>query len=145
MIRDALPQLQRACDVLSHSPIPDSLEHGDLWFGQIMMREGQPIFTDWSDSAITCPLFSLPFFVAEKDDMPDVPDVVSRISDAYLNAWCNFASRETINSLMPHVNLLSPLYTAMRYHYDILPQMEIQWEMENMVSYNLRLLLRVWG
>jgi hypothetical protein len=141
-IRDALPRIQTACHTLSNSAIPDTLEHGDLWFGQIMMRDGTSIFTDWSDSAMTCPLFSLPFFVAEKDDLPNTADALSRITGAYLNEWCVFASRETIDSLIPHVNILSPLYTALRYHYDILPQMEIQWEMENMVSYNLRLLLK---
>jgi hypothetical protein len=139
---NGLPRFKEACDVLSHSQIPDSLEHGDFWFGQIMIRHDTAIITDWSDSAITCPLFSLPFFLAEPDDIPQQPDAAARITDAYLDVWKAFASRETLDKLMPHVALLSPLYTAMRYHFDILPQMEIQWEMENMVSYNLRLLLR---
>src|SRR5688572_9210361 len=141
-LRDSLPQLKQACDALSHSPIPDSLEHGDFWFGQIMIRDDKAIITDWSDSAITCPLFSLPFFLAEPDDIPQQADASARITDTYLDAWATFASRKMLDNLMPHVQVLSPLYTAMRYHYDILPQMEIQWEMQNMVSYNLRLLLR---
>jgi hypothetical protein len=141
-LRDGLPKLKQACAALSHSPIPDTLEHGDFWFGQIMIRDAKAIITDWSDSAITCPLFSLPFFLAEPDDIPQQADAAARITDAYLDMWNTFASRETLDNLMLHVALLSPLYTAMRYHYDILPQMEVQWEMENMVSYNLRLLLK---
>jgi hypothetical protein len=141
-LRAGLPRLKQAFAALSHSQIPDSLEHGDFWFGQIMIRDMKAIITDWSDSAITCPLFSLPFFLAEPDDIPQQTDAAARITDAYLSTWKAFASRETLDNLMPYVALLSPLYTAMRYHFDILPQMEIQWEMENMVSYNLRLLLR---
>ena len=40
------------------------------------------------------------------------------------------------------VRLLSPVYTALQYAFDIFPRMEMRWEMENMLAYNLRLLLR---
>jgi hypothetical protein len=71
-----------------------------------------------------------------------VPDAGKQITDAYLEVWQGVCNRETLDALMPHIALLSPLYSALRYHYDILPQMEIQWEMENMVNYNLTLLLK---
>ncbi|MEO1290374.1 MAG: hypothetical protein AAFV93_21690 [Chloroflexota bacterium] len=43
--------------------------------------------------------------------------------------------------LYESANLLDDVFNAMRYHYDILPQMGQQWEMHNMVAYDLRLFL----
>lgn len=138
-VRDAIPRLHAACAALRDFPL--GLEHGDLWSGQIIVREKQFIFTDWSDSAITCPLFSLPFFLAEiPNELPQEPAAVERLKAAYLHAWT--AHTPDIAALYPHAALLSPLYTALRYYFDILPHMEQRWEMENMLTYNLRLLLK---
>ena len=53
-----------------------------------------------------------------------------------------FESPIHLREMLPYINLLSPWYSALRYYRDILPQMEMRWEMENMLAYNLRLLLR---
>lgn len=142
-IRKALPQLLEACDHLKNVGIPLTLEHGDLWAGQIIVQSDNYLITDWSDSAITFPLFSLPFFLAElENDLPDIPQATQVLTDAYLQTWSGYTSLEELQQLMPHVQKISPLYSALRYHYDILPQMNQKWEMENMVAYNLRLLLK---
>jgi hypothetical protein len=143
-LRALAPRLHAACDALTAYNIPISLEHGDLWTGQIVIRpDGGFCFTDWSDSAITCPLFSLPFFLAEvHNELPGVPDAPERLRDAYLAPWTAYEPMPHLLEAYEYVRLLSPLYTALQYAYDILPRMEIRWEMENMVGYNLRLLLR---
>ncbi len=137
-LRGLLPRVESVCDQLADAGLPLSLEHGDLWTGQIIVHKGRFIISDWSDSAITCPWFSLPFFLAElANELPGVADARVRLEQAYLSAWDIDAAQ-----WYPLVELLSPLYTAVRYHADILPAMEQRWEMENMVAYNLRLALR---
>lgn len=183
-VKASIPRLHAACDMLSKFNIPPSLEHGDLWTGQIIVRpegdklqnltpdpsafapgrgekeistsdtdtaltanrkfsSGEFIYTDWSDSAITCPLFSLTYFLAEVDnELPGVVNARDELRDAYLSAWTAFEPMPRLLEAYESVKLLSPLYTTMQYVYDILPRMERRWEMENMVGYNLRLLLR---
>jgi hypothetical protein len=143
-LRDLAPRLHDACKALADFDIPLSLEHGDLWTGQIIARpDGGFCFTDWSDCAITHPLFSLPFFLAEVDnELPGVANAPQYLTDAYLDGWTRFASPDALREALPYVTLLSPWYTALRYYRDILPYMENRWEMENMLTYNLRLLLR---
>ncbi|MEO8610506.1 MAG: hypothetical protein ABI690_21595 [Chloroflexota bacterium] len=144
-LRALRPRLHAACESLGSYNIPLSLEHGDLWTGQIIVRpEGDGfLFTDWSDSAITCPLFSLPYFLAEVDnELPGVPNARERLIEAYLTAWTVFEPMPRLLEAYEAVKLLSPLYTSLQYAFDIFPQMEMRWEMENMLAYNLRLLLR---
>lgn len=140
-------RLHTACETLGKFNIPMSLEHGDLWTGQIIVRpEGGYLYTDWSDSAITCPLFSLPYFLAEVDnELPGVSNARDHLRDAYLNAWIGFEPPPRLLEAYESVKLLSPFYTTLQYAYDILPRMERRWEMENMIGYNLRLLLREAG
>lgn len=145
-LHDLKPRLHEAVATLRASNIPLSLEHGDLWAGQMVLWEGTPVVMDWSDCAITFPLFSLPFFLAEvANDLPDVPDAAPRLTEAYLQPWSDYAPMDQLRAMLWAVNLLSPLYSALRYRHDILPGMENQWEMENMLPFNLRLLLRQAG
>jgi hypothetical protein len=143
-LRDLAPRLHDACKALAEFNIPLSLEHGDLWTGQnIAQPEGGFCFTDWSDCAITHPLFSLPFFMAEVDnELPGVASARQHLTDAYLDGWTRFASPARLREALAYAALLSPWYTALRYYVDILPNMEMRWENENMLTYNLRLLLR---
>jgi hypothetical protein len=146
-VRKLRSRLRAACETLGKSNIPLSLEYGDLWTGQIIVRpEGGYIYTDWSDSAITYPLFSLPYFLAEVDnELPGANNAREHLRDAYLSAWTAFEPMPRLLEAYEAVKLLSPLYTTLQYAFDILPRMERRWEMENMVGYNLRLLLREAG
>jgi hypothetical protein len=88
-------------------------------------------------------LFSLPYFLAEVDnELPGVADARQHLAEAYLTPWTAFEPMLRLLEGYEAVKLLSPLYTALKYAFDILPHMEMRWEMENMLAYNLRLLLR---
>ncbi|MBK9751442.1 MAG: phosphotransferase [Chloroflexi bacterium] len=117
-----------------------TLTHGDFWAGQIVQTEDDRLlFTDWSDAACAHPFFDVAFFLAEiSADLPDVPGAKDRLVQAYLSEWGELGSTEAYAA----AEIIAPLYTALRYHHDILPRMEIAWEMENMLNYNLRLMLK---
>lgn len=143
-LRAAVPRLLRLIDEIDALGIPLTLEHGDLWHGQIVVRDGDFIFTDWSDATITHPFFSLAFFSAElANDLPDHPGAAVRIAEAYLHEWVAYAPPERLHEVCHRaVQVVSPLYSALRYQYDILPQMAQRWEMHNMVTYYLRHVLK---
>ncbi|MCB9451223.1 MAG: hypothetical protein H6672_07270 [Anaerolineaceae bacterium] len=143
-LRASVPTLLRLLDDIEALDIPLTLEHGDLWSGQIMMHGRNLIFTDWSDATITHPFFSLEFFNAElANDLPDHPDAAEQIASAYLQMWTAYAPLERLQAVYRRaVRAVSPLYSALRYTHDILPHMAQRWEMHNMVPYYLRHVLR---
>lgn len=143
-LHSSVPRLHRTLARLSSDSIPNTLEHGDFWAGQIIVRRDKTLFTDWSDSTLTHPFFSLPFFLVDiHHELPsESPETIyTRLTDAYLSAWRDFASNDALHTSLTDAMLISPLFTALRYTVDILPRMENKWEMINMVGYNLGLLL----
>ncbi len=138
------PRLLQACETLSALNLPDTLEHGDLHAGQFFVQNDKLWLLDWSDSTITHPLLSLPFFLAElANELPDSPDAEARLRRAYFAEWSQYASVDELETLYTELAMVSALFSTLRYIHDILPQMTYRWEMHNMVVYNLRWLLRV--
>jgi hypothetical protein len=70
--------------------LPVSLDHGDLWAGQIVAGDTNPAFIDWSDASLSHPFFSMAFF-SDAEDMRsylgDVPDAPDQLRDAYVEPW----------------------------------------------------------
>lgn len=137
---DSIPQLMNDIDKIVSLGIPMTLEHGDLWAGQIMVGQDDSfIFTDWSDATLTHPFFSLEFFtVMLSDDFPDAPETRERVIIAYLQAWQEYASLDACLDTFESVKRISPLFSAIRYHDDILPHMGAKWEMHNMLPFYLK-------
>ncbi|MBN8634555.1 MAG: aminoglycoside phosphotransferase family protein [Anaerolineae bacterium] len=135
----ALPEIESALKVLRAQELM-TLTHGDFWAGQIVQTaDDRLLFTDWSDAALAHPFFDVAFFLAAiSGDLPAVPDAKDRLVAAYLSEWGEFGSVEAYAA----AEIVAPLYTALRYHHDTLPRMEIAWEMENMLNYNVRLMLK---
>ena len=83
---EALPalaeRLRAACHRLAALDIPPTLEHGDLHPGNVRIRDGRPVFYDWTDGCVSVPLFSLPPFL--EDAAAGARD---RLRDAYLEPW----------------------------------------------------------
>jgi len=141
-LRSLAPRLHEAVTQMRRYRLPDTLEHGDFWTGQIIAREGQILFTDWSDSAVSNPLFCLPFFLAEIENELPIEGVRERLRDVYLRCWADYEPLERLREAYEIARLLSPLHTAVFYHSYVLPRMSARWEMEGMLAYNLRLLLK---
>lgn len=158
-----LPGLTSGCEALASSPIPPSLEHGDLTAGQFLTTRplaramdaviGAPSaidqlpdsryrVIDWSDSSLAFPFFSMLFFWAELGDSFDDPNAVrERLRDAYLLPWTKLAGRAELERLYEVAMQVAPWHYAVTYHRTILPAMSVGWEMECMLPYYLRLAL----
>lgn len=141
-LQSAMPRLNAAIQTLKECPIPETLEHGDLWAGQLIIHEGRIIITDWSDSAITFPFFSLPFVLTDiENNLPDFPGAKTILEDTYLEQWFQYGDIASLRDVFASANLISNIYAALRYHHDILPNIGQKWEMHNMIAYDMRLLL----
>lgn len=142
-LRKSAPHFKAMCRKLADYKLPRSLEHGDFWAGQIVVNADNYIFIDWSDSSIAHPFFSMLFFLVEIEDFfPKTPDIRTRLRDAYLEPWTAFASRKRLIEAFELSQPLAALHHALIYHQLVLPNMEIKWEMELMLPFYLKMLLR---
>jgi hypothetical protein len=142
-LRTLAPRLPTAIAELAAYGLPATIEHGDLWPGQIFVADDRIAFIDWSDSSIAHPFFSLLLFLEEIEDyVPNEPDVRNRLRDAYLEPWQAYGSREDLLRAFELAQPLAALHHALTYHRVVLPNMELKWEMELMLPFYLKLLLR---
>jgi hypothetical protein len=140
-IRARIPEFKQTLADLSAYSIPTSLEHGDFWAGQIVVNNDKCVFIDWSDCSISHPFFSLYFLMDEDIRLPDVPDVRQRLRDAYLKPWRAYEPMDKLIEAFDLAMLLAPLHHARIYHNHILPEMQVQWEMNNMIPFYLKRLI----
>lgn len=141
-LRAHLPEYQNLCAELAECGIPYSLEHGDFWPGQVVLKGENYVFIDWSDSSISFPFFSMNFLEEDGVQLPDAPDALQQLRTAYLEPWTRFVPMERLQAIYGKAMKLSPLHHALIYHKHILPQMQVKWEMHNMLPYYLRGLVK---
>ena len=84
-IRSVLPELEKEAGFLESSIIPIGLEHGDLDSGNVFIQCDKPIFTDWSDSSISHPFYTLASFWGVKINQ-------EMITSSYLDERAEYGS-----------------------------------------------------
>lgn len=142
-LRALAPRLPELIAELAGYGLPPTLEHGDLWPGQILIADEQVAFIDWSDSSIAHPFFSLLLFLEEVEDyVPQEPDIRERLRDAYLEPWRAYGAQTDLIRAFELAQPLAALHHALAYYRVVLPNMELKWEMELMPPFYLKLLLR---
>jgi len=141
-LRARAPHLAAYCDELARAGVPDSLEHGDFWAGNVAATVDGYRYFDWSDSALSHPFFSPALFLADAArSFPDDPGSAARLRDTYLAPWVAYAGRAGLARVFALAQHVAPLHHAVAYHRDILPGIGARWGMERMVPFYLRLLL----
>lgn len=129
---------------LENVPIPYSLDHADLWSGQVILRgcDASPewMFLDWSDCAVTHPFLSAYFFLDDARGGFD-ETAVNQMRRAYLEEWSGSADIKTLERIMSLVELVAPLERAVFYRERLLPSFEMAWEMQPRFFGHIRALL----
>jgi hypothetical protein len=141
-LRTLAPELKAACAELAELGLPETLDHGDLWGGNIFLADDHGDgfrFHDWSDSAVTHPFFGPPLILI--DSGIDAPDARDRLRDAYLTPWEAVAPTDRLLRAYALAQQLAPLEYALLYHRRILPAMRAKREMERMLPYYVRMLV----
>jgi Ser/Thr protein kinase RdoA (MazF antagonist) len=111
------PRLKTHCDELASLGLPDTLVHGDLHPGNIAMRDGQPVFFDWTDGCLAHPFIDLLPFVEAVEGLADEPDAWSRLRDGYLAEWTAFGSMEFLNQAFALAEPLGALHQSISYRH----------------------------
>lgn len=112
-------QLATSCAELASYAVPESLHHGDLHDGNIVVRGGTYRFFDWGDSCAAHPFFSLrtAFVSIEHTLGLDEGDpAFARLRDAYLEPWTGRETRLRLQQAFSLAQPLAALCGALTWH-----------------------------
>lgn len=111
-LRALEPRLVERCERLAKGRVPNALVHGDLHLSNVAPRNGDYVFFDWSDAAVTHPFLDLIDIVFERDGV-----VRMRLRDAYLSMWHDFAPMDELLELWKTAEPLISLNQAVSYRH----------------------------
>lgn len=106
------PLYREMCSRLAGYPIPMSLHHDDFHNSNVYTRDGRYTFSDWGDSLLTHPFFSMIITLRSISDLLGLPDEATEVPeqfpaelnylrDLYLEPWTRFASMDTLHQVFP--------------------------------------------
>jgi hypothetical protein len=102
-LAETAPAIEAMASALDSSGIASTLDHGDLHAGNIFAAPARYRFFDWGDSAIAHPFVSMTTTlnsIAEKTGLdPDGPEL-TRVCDAYLEAWTDLLPRTALTDVL---------------------------------------------
>jgi aminoglycoside phosphotransferase (APT) family kinase protein len=106
--------LRQLCAELAAGPVPESLVHGDLHGGNIVIADDQVLIYDWTDGCIAHPFLDL-ITLIEPGCLAEIPDAYPYLRGAYLEAWTAFAPMDELIPLFEQAQLLGALHQAISY------------------------------
>lgn len=109
---DKLDAMRRRLDAIA---LPRTLDHGDLDSTNIFAQNGAPILMDWSDAAISHPLFTPAMM------RPVIRDADLR--DLYLSHWTSFAPLDDLREAFAISKTIAPIERAAHYRANIVPHL----------------------
>ena len=115
-LRRLAPRLGELDEMLHHldaTTLPDTLDHGDLDASNIFVQNGRPILMDWSDAAITNPLYTAAM-IAPVSRNPD-------LADAFLSHWTRFAAMDDLRQAFAASKVIAAIDRAAHYRANIVP------------------------
>jgi hypothetical protein len=141
-LRRLVPTLRRHCEQLAGAGIALTLEHGDLWPGNIFVDADHCAIIDWEDVIIAHPFFSLaPLRVGLRSSTAYSPELSTRLESAYLSAFAGVASRALLRSALHLAAPLGFIDMAIRYRHQRPSVVALHPWMRDLVPQTLRLAL----
>jgi aminoglycoside phosphotransferase (APT) family kinase protein len=108
----ALPSLLDACAALNDAGLPDTLVHGDLHPGNIVVTpDDRYVVVDWSDAALGNPLVDLATYLTRTKDR----DLRGRLLDAYVATWNGLVDRARLDTAVNLAMAVGCLYQVQTY------------------------------
>jgi hypothetical protein len=107
---DLIPTFSDMCSRLAAYGIPETLHHDDLHDGNVFIPGGRYVFSDWGESCVTHPFFTLLVTlrsIAYRFDLPygarehnfiQAAEIL-RLQDFYLSEWTDFGTLEELREI----------------------------------------------
>ncbi|HEX6134117.1 MAG TPA: hypothetical protein VFZ24_09140 [Longimicrobiales bacterium] len=126
------PTLLALCEELASFELPDCLDYGQLRAHNIFSTLGEPVYLDWSESAISHPFFAVTHLL--EDAVRLLPatsrEAQRRLRDSYLAPWRVVAPHDRLVRAFEIARRLAPFHLAATVHAELLPATGFTWELE---------------
>ncbi|HKG55605.1 MAG TPA: phosphotransferase [Anaerolineales bacterium] len=102
-IKNYGPEFARMCERLTNFGIPESIHHDDFHDANIFVQgDGKIVLTDWGESAVTHPFFTLVVIMRSVDNSfnTDFSPESEQVRDMYLEYWTSYAPMEELRSIV---------------------------------------------
>lgn len=86
-----------------------TIDHGDLFGGNVMVENDEPLIYDWSNSAISHPFLSIVRLV-EEVSIYFSEGFSNKVLDSYLDEWKDCDKSIDLNKEFTSIQLLEPIY-----------------------------------
>jgi aminoglycoside/choline kinase family phosphotransferase len=110
---------ERMCAELACLGIPASLHHDDFHDGNLFLQNGRVRFTDWGESAVTHPFFTLVVLLRGAGNSlelaPEAPEL-AQLRDWYLGEWADFAPLAELRSVAALAGQVGLVNRALTWH-----------------------------
>jgi len=94
-------EFARMCEKLASFGIPETIHHDDFHDGNIFILNEKVTFTDWGESAVTHPFFTLVVMMRGVDNSigTDFSPESEQVRDMYLQHWTSYAPMDELRSI----------------------------------------------
>jgi hypothetical protein len=101
-LKQSIPAFERMCRELADFGIPETIHHDDFHDANIFKRDGKLIFTDWGESAITHPFFTLVVMMRSVDNSfgVDYSPEADLVREMYIGHWTSYASMDELRRIV---------------------------------------------
>jgi hypothetical protein len=89
-LRGRMPELRRLVEELEAADVAETIQHDDLHDGQVFVKDGRYVISDWGDSCVSHPFHTLTVTlraIAWKHGLEPGSEALLRLRDAYLEPY----------------------------------------------------------
>lgn len=118
-LQASVPTFTQRCRDLDAFGIPATLHHDDFHDGNLFVQDGQVRFTDWGESAITHPFFTLVVLLRGASNSLDLADdapPLAELRDWYLSAWTDYAPLPDLQRMVRLTQQIGLVNRALTWH-----------------------------
>ena len=118
-LRDGYTRFAAQCEALAAYNLPETITHEEVHENNVLLGNGRYIFTDWSDSSISHPFFTMLVTLraaAHWLHLDETGPELRQLRDAYLEPWTRFATRDTLVAALAVAYHVAMVNRALSWH-----------------------------
>lgn len=118
-LKASVRAFERMCVELDSLGIPATLHHDDFHDGNLFLQNGQVRFTDWGESAVTHPFFTLVVLLRGASNSLDLASdafELAQMRNWYLSQWTEYASRTNLEPMVYLAQQIGLVNRALTWH-----------------------------
>ncbi len=118
-LRALTSRFEDNCQALAAYAIPETLHHDDFHDGNVFICNGNYLLSDWGESCLTHPFFSLLVTlrsVAYRLKLEEDSGELGMLRDVYLDSWMDFAPRQDLLEAYHLANRVAMVNRALTWH-----------------------------